>query len=87
MIDPGGRDRPLSAIGGDVAQHGIARADGLEHIRRAVTIPAPGAVHLGPDRQSARIGEDMALFGGALERCMDGARVAMAARPPSRSFT
>ena len=50
-----------SAIGKDVAQHGIPRGDAPQHIRRAVTILNPGAVDLDPDEQSARIGDDMAL--------------------------
>ena len=51
----------ISAIGKDVAQHGIARGDGLQYIRRAVTILNSGAVDLKADEQSGRVGDDMAL--------------------------
>ena len=42
-------------------QHGIARGDSLQHIRRAVTILNPGAMDLEPYEQSGRIGTNVAL--------------------------
>ena len=45
----------------DMAQHGIARGDSLQHIRRAVTILNPGAMDLEPYAQSSRIGTNVAL--------------------------
>ena len=44
-----------------MAQHGIARGDSLQHIRRAVTILNPGAMDLEPYEQSGRIGTNVAL--------------------------
>ena len=54
------RTRPVR-VSWSNAQHGIARADGLEHIRRAVTILYPGTVDLKHDQQSGRVSDDMAL--------------------------
>ena len=45
----------------DMAQHGIARGDSLQHIQRAVTILNPGALDLEPYEQSGRIGTNVAL--------------------------
>ena len=44
-----------------MAQHGIARGDSLQHIRRAVIILNPGAMDLEPYAQSGRIGTNVAL--------------------------
>ena len=43
------------------AQHGIARGDSLQHIRRAVIILNPGAMDLETYAQSSRIGTNVAL--------------------------
>ena len=45
----------------DMAQHGIARGDSLQHIWRAVTILNPGAMDLEPYEQFGRIGTNVAL--------------------------
>ena len=45
----------------DMAQHGIARGESFQHIRRAVTILNPGAMDLEPYEQSGRIGNNVAL--------------------------
>ena len=45
----------------DVAQHGIARGDSLQHIQRAVIILNAGAMDLEPYAQSGRIGTNVAL--------------------------
>ena len=44
-----------------MAQHGIARGESLQHIRRAITILNPGAMDLEPYAQSGRIGTNVAL--------------------------
>ena len=51
----------IAAVRKDMAQHGIARGDSLQHIRRAVKILNPGAMDLEPYAQSGRIGTNVAL--------------------------
>ena len=51
----------IAAVRKDVAQHGIARGDSLQHIWRAVTILNSGAMDLEPYEQSGRIGTNVAL--------------------------
>lgn len=51
----------LTTVRKDMAQHGVARGDSFQHIRRAVTILTLGAVDLKPDEQSGRVDDDLAL--------------------------
>ena len=51
----------IAAVRKDVAQHGIARGDSLQHIQRVVTILNPGAMDLEPYAQSGRIGTNVVL--------------------------
>ena len=51
----------IAAVREDMAQHGIARGDSLQHIQRAVTILNPGALDLEPYEQFGRIGTNVAL--------------------------
>ena len=60
----------ISAIGKDMAQPWIERADRGEHARGAIAILNAGFMHDKPDQIALRVGDDMALAALDLLACV-----------------